>query len=122
MANELRRGGIIFLKINGEIYSAKGNFTYNLGKPKRDAIVGSDAIHGYKEVPQIPFIEGEVTDNPTVDLEALVLAENATVTLELANGKVISLRQAWYAGEGTGNTDEGNIGVRFEAISGEEIK
>lgn len=122
MSNELRRGGIIFLKINGEIYSAKGNFTYNIGAPKRDAIVGADAIHGYKEVPQIPFIEGEITDNPNVDLELLVKTENATVTLELANGKVISLREAWYAGEGTGNTEEGNIGARFEAISGEEIK
>jgi len=122
MAGELRRGGIIFVKIDGEIYNAKGSFTYNLGKPKRDAIVGADAIHGYKEVPQIPFIEGEVTDEPTMDLEKLVTAENATVTLELANGKVISLREAWYAGEGTGNTDEGNIGVRFEAKSGEEIR
>lgn len=122
MANEQRRGGIIFLKVNGEIYNAKGSFTYNIGKPKRDAIVGADQVHGYKEVPQIPFIEGEITDTPTMDLEALVTAENATVTLELANGKVISLREAWYASEGTGNTDEGNIGVRFEGISGEEIK
>lgn len=122
MANEQRRGGIIFLKINGEIYNAKGNFTYNIGKPKRDAIVGSDQVHGFKETPQTPFIEGEITDAPTMDLEALVTVENATVTLELANGKVISLREAWYASEGTGNTDEGNIGVRFEGISGEEIK
>lgn len=122
MANELRRGGIIFLKIDGEIFNAKGNFTYNLGKPKRDAIVGADQVHGYKETPQIPFIEGEITDTPSTDMEKLVTAENATVTLELANGKVISLREAWYAGEGTGNTDEGNIGVRFEAISGEEIR
>lgn len=122
MANEQRRGGIIFLKIDGEIYNAKGEFTYNLGKPKRDAIVGADAIHGYKEVPQIPFIEGEITDTPAMDLEKLVTVENATVTLELANGKVISLREAWYAGEGTGNTEEGNIAVRFEAISGEEIR
>lgn len=122
MAGEQRRGGIIFLKVNGEINDAKGNFTYNLGKPKRDAIVGSDTVHGYKEVPQIAFIEGEITDRNGLDLEQLVTIENATVTLELANGKVISLRDAWYAGEGTGNTEEGNIGVRFEGVSGEEIK
>lgn len=122
MANELRRGGTIFLKINGEIYSAKGNFTYNLGAPKRDAIIGADAVHGYKEVPQIPFIEGEITDNPTLDLEALATLENATVTLELANGKVITLRDAWHAGEGTGNTEEGNIAVRFEGMSADEVR
>lgn len=122
MANELRRGGIIFLKVNGEIFSAKGNFTYNLGAPKRDAIVGADAIHGYKEVPQIPFIEGEITDNPTLDLDSLARLENATVTLELANGKVITLRDAWHAGEATGNTEEGNISVRFEGMSADEVK
>lgn len=122
MANELRRGGIIFVKVNGGMVNAKGEYTYNLGKPKRDAIVGADAIHGYKEVPQIPFIEGEITDAPNLDLEALLLTENATVTLELANGKVIVLREAWYAGEGTGNTEEGNIAVRFEGISAEEIR
>lgn len=117
-----RKGGIIFVKVNGEIQDAKGNFTYNLGKPKREAIVGSDAVHGFKETPQVSFIEGEITDRSTLDLEALVTTEDATVTLELANGKVISLRNAWYAGEGTGNTDEGNIAVRFEGKSGEEIK
>lgn len=121
MAENQRRGGIIYVKVDGQLYSAKGNFTYNIGKPKRDAIIGADAVHGFKETPQVPFIEGEFTDSPTMSLEALVTTENATVTLELAVGKTIVIREAWYAGEGTGNTDEGNIGVRFEGISGEEI-
>jgi len=122
MAGELKRGGIIFLKLDGGIQQAKGEFTYNLGRPKRDAIVGSDGIHGYVEVPQVPFVEGEITDHPDLDLNEYTTRENMTLTLELANGKVIVMRNAWYAGEGTGNTAEGNIGVRFEAISGEEIR
>lgn len=117
-----RRGGIIFLKVNSTQYSAKGNFTYNLGIPKREAIVGSDEVHGYKETPQVPFIEGEITDKDDLDLAALLAAKDATVTLELANGKVIALREAWFASEGTGNTEEGNIGVRFEGMSAEEIR
>ncbi len=122
MAGEQRRGGIIYVKVNGTLYSAKGSYTYNLGAPKRDAIVGSAEIPGYKETPQVPFIEGEITDNASLDLQSLVTMENATVTLELAVGKVITLRDAWYAGEGTGNTDEGNIGFRFEGLSADEIK
>lgn len=122
MAGELRRGGIIFLKVNGEIYSAKGNFTYNLGIARREAIIGADGVHGYRETPQVPFIEGEITDNQTLDLAGLATTENATVTLELANGKVISLRDAWFAGEGTGNTEEGNIAVRFEGMSADEVR
>lgn len=122
MAGKNRIGGLIALKINGDMYFAKGNFTYNLGLPKKEGVVGSDRVHGYKEVPQIPFIEGEITDRNELNLEDLLTLEDATVTLELANGKVIMLREGWYAGEGTGNTDEGNIALRIEGISAEEVR
>lgn len=122
MAGELRRGGIIQLQINGVLYEAKGNFTYGLGNPKRESIVGSDSVHGYKETPQAAFIEGEVTDRLSLDLTTLLTAENATVTLTLANSKVIVLRDAYQVAEGTGNTEEGNVGIRFESKGkGEEI-
>lgn len=115
-----RKGGIIQLQIDGEIYDARGNFTYNLGRPMREPIVGADRVHGYKEIPQVGFIEGEITDRGTLDLDAMVTIEQATITLELANGKMIVLSNANFAGEGTGNTEEGNIGVRFEG-EGEEV-
>lgn len=117
-----RVGGIIELKVDGEILKAKGNFTYNLGRPRREAVVGADAVHGFKETPQVPFIEGEITDSYDIDLTNLVSINGATVYLALANGKSIVLRDAWYAGEGTGNTEEGNVACRFEGMSGEEIK
>lgn len=116
-----RKGGIIQVSMDGVSFDAKGNFTYNLGRPKREAIVGADTVHGYKETPQVAFIEGEITDRGTFDLAAMVTSEGKTVTLELANGKVFVLRDAWFAGEGTGNTEEGNIGVRFEGKQGEEV-
>lgn len=122
MAGKNRIGGTIALKVNGDIYFAKGNFTYNLGKPKREGVMGADTVHGYKETPQIPFVEGEITDRNELSLEDLVTLDEATITLELANGKVIALSEAWYAGEGTGNTEEGNIACRFEGMSCEEVK
>lgn len=117
-----RRGGIIQLQVAGELQDAKGDFTVNIGRPKREAIIGADTVHGYKEVPQVAFIDGEITDRGTLDLEKLVTVVDATVTLETATGKVYVLRNAWYAGEGTLNTGEGNIPVRFEGQSGEEIR
>ena len=120
MANN-RVGGIIELKVNSSLLSAKGNFTYNIGRNKKEAVLGADNVHGYKEMPQVPFIEGEITDKASLDLDAMLTATDATVYLRLANGKVIVLRNAWHAGEGTGNTEEGNIGVRWEGMSGEEI-
>ena len=110
-----RRAGIIYLKIDGEQYDAKGSFSYNLGKPKRDAIIGADGVHGYKETPQVAYIEGAVTDADTLELATLVTLDNVTVTLELNNGKVVTLSNAWFASEGSGDTDEGEIAVRFES-------
>ncbi len=116
-----RRGGLIQFQIGGVLQDAKGSFSYNLGRPMREAIIGSDTVHGYSEKPQVAFIEGEITDRGTLDLASLVETTSTTITLELANGKVVVLRDAWYAGEGTGNTEEGNIEVRFEGASGEEV-
>jgi hypothetical protein len=117
-----RRAGIIELKVNGVLYDAKGNFTYNLGRAKREAIIGADRVHGFKETPQVAFIEGEITDSSTFDLDKLTKVEDATITLSLNNGKVIQLRQAWYAADGNGQTEEGNLQVRFEGADAEEIR
>lgn len=116
-----RRAGIIQLAINGELHEAKGNFTYNFGAPKREAIIGADKVHGFKETPTVPKIVGEITDRGTLDVAGLVNLEDATITLSLANGKVFVLRQAWYAGDGDVQTDEANIQLELHGVSGEEI-
>src|SRR5689334_18708962 len=119
---ERRVGGIIQVQVQGSIYDAKGSFSYNIGREKREAVVGADTVHGYKAMPQVAFIEGVITDRQTLNLEQLVTAKDVTVTLQLANSKVIVLRDAWFAGEGTASTEEGEIQVRFEGIGGEEVR
>jgi hypothetical protein len=116
-----RVGGIIQVATNGVLLQAKGNWTYNIGRPKRDAVVGADTVHGYKEMPQAPFIEGEITDSTGLDLNALTTTTNATVVLNLAVGKTIVLSQAWYSAEGNVQTEEGNIQVKFEGKFAEEV-
>lgn len=117
-----RRAGRIFFKVDGVRYDAKGDFSYDLGTPKRTAIVGADAVHGYAEEPKVPFIEGKITDRPDFDLKKFAAIDGATVTLELTNGKVIALRDAWYAGDGKGNTKEAEIDVRFEGLDADEVQ
>jgi len=121
MANK-RVGGIVFFKVNGEQFSAKGNWTYNIGTPKREAVVGADSVHGFKEMPQVPYIEGTITDNDELDLEALTKSRDITATLELANGKVISIENGFYAADGEGSSEEGELQIRIEGTSGSEIK
>ena len=116
-----RRAGLLQLQTGGEIQDAKGEFTYNLGVPKREEIVGSDGVHGFKETPQVAYIEGAITDRSTLDVKALVSGKDVTVTLALANGKTISLRNAWFAGDGNITTGEGEIAVRWCGKSAQEI-
>ncbi|AGC43256.1 putative tail tube protein [Myxococcus stipitatus DSM 14675] len=116
-----RRGGIISLNINGVLYDCKGNFTYSLGLGLREGIVGADRPHGFKETPQIPYIEGEITDRKDLKLKDLLSLTEATATLSLANGKTVVLSRAYYAGDGVGNTEEGNIQLRLEGETAEEI-
>lgn len=117
-----RIGGKIFIKADGFQYRAKGNWTYNLGKDKKEKVVGMDGVHGTKVTPQVPFIEGTITDGPDISAEQLLEIENATVTLELANGKIISLSGADFSGEGNITTEEGEIDARFEGDRAEEIR
>ena len=119
MANRI--SGIIYLRIDGVRRNAKGNFTWNLGQPKREMIVGADGVHGFKEMPQVPFIEGEITDTSDLSVTDLVNLTDVTVTLELANGKIIVLRNAVYTADGNVQTEEGNVQIRFEGVSAEEL-
>lgn len=117
-----RRAGTLTIQHNGQIMDAVGNFSYNLGKNLKTGMVGPDRVHGFKSLPQVPMIEGEIRDASDLDLESLVTLEDATLTLVLANGKKIMLTEAWYAAEGTGQTEEANIQYKFEGMDCQEIK
>ena len=114
-ASNNRRAGIIYVKVDGALIEAKGDYSYNLGKPKREPIIGADSVHGFKETPQVAFIEGATTDSHSLDLAKLAEQDGVTVTLELNNGKTIVLADAWFASEATASTGEAEIPVRWES-------
>lgn len=116
-----RKGGIIQIQVDGVMFDAKGEFTHNLGGPKRKAIVGTSTVHGFTEEPQVPFIEGKITDRGNLDVKALINMTDATVTLTLANEKAVSLRQGWYAADGNVTSAEGEVEFRFEGIDADEV-
>ncbi len=117
-----RKSGLIHLRINNDGYSTKGSFKYGLGIGKKESLLSSDgSVVGYKFQPEAPFIEGEIYDSKGLDLAAITRTDDATITLELANGKIIALRNAWVIST-EGQTEDGNITIRFEGLSAEEIK
>ena len=63
-----------------------------------------------------------ITDSDELSLSDFQAIRDATITLEVSNGKVIQLREAVYAADGDVTSSEGEIQVRFEGISGKEIR
>lgn len=119
MAN--RVAGVAFLKANGQQYPLRGNLTVSPSRSERTGIAGQDGVHGFSEMPRVPFISGDVTLDPALSMEALYATRDATITAELANGKVYVLRSAWYAGPQDLNAAEGMVNVRFEGLDCDEL-
>ena len=114
-------GGTLNVRVDGSTISAKGDWTFNTGQPKRDSVVGIDGRHGYSEKPQMVFVEGMTSDLPGVDLEALKNVTDAQLELNLVNGKTVVFRGAFYAAEGDHTIAEGEVQIRFEALDAEVI-
>lgn len=121
MAGNQRVGGIRQIQVNGQTYIAKGPWDYNLGVPKRTEVVNADGTVNYKEEPQAPFMEGEFTDDGSIDVKQLCETKDATVSIDLHTGKSIVMTNACFAGDGTVNTEEGAIKARFVGAKPEEI-
>ena len=121
MANENRISGTLFVDVDGTQLEVIGDWTYNIHPVKRETLPGANKIHGYKEMPKEVFVEGEARDGASLDLAALQGVTNSTIRLQLANGKNIVLRNAWYAADGDVTTEEAVIQIRYEGLSGEEV-
>lgn len=121
MAPKQRRAGIIELQYNGNTLDAVGSFTCNYGRNKKEGLVGPTGVQGYKENPQIAYIEGEIRDMQDLDVDDILLFDDGTITLTYANGKSFMLEQAWYAADGDIDTEEGKIQVKFEGMSADEV-
>lgn len=113
--------GTAFLKVDGNQYPLKGSFTVSPSPVERSGIAGQDFVHGFQELPRIPFIEGDVSTVPEISLEDIDAITDATVTAELKNGKTYVLRNAWCKSALEINTADGQFRVRFEGYQCDEI-
>ncbi len=115
-------GGRITLKVNGKLYDCEGDFKYGGGDDKRTALMGTNGVVGYYTEATVPFIEGTIYKK-NISMDDISSIKDATITMELANGKVFSLYQAWSVNDkgGEASTKEGKISVRFEGMRKMEV-
>ena len=116
-----RVAGIAFFKVDGNLFPLRGNFTVSPSAVERTGIAGQDYVHGFSELPRVPYIEGDLTTLPSLSLEEIEAMVDVTITAELANDSVYVLKEAWCRSALEINTREGQFRVRFEGTTCEEL-
>lgn len=117
-----RLGGVLYLKCttaNGGTFplEVRGKFKVNPTKTKKEGIAGQDGVHGYKEMPVVPSMEGEISLTQATDLSKIDTATGITATAELANGHVYVGVDGWRADVSEIDTEEGSVGIKLEFMS-----
>ena len=116
-----RFAGIAYLMINGDQYPLRGNFTVSPSAVERTMIAGQDGVHGYQELPRVPYIEGDISTLPDVSLEEIERQTDVTVVAQLANGMQYTLAGATCKSALEANTRDGQARVRWEGLWCEEM-
>ena len=116
----VRIAGIAFLFVNNNQMALRGNFTVSPAVVERTMLAGQDGVHGYQELPRVPYIEGDISTMPDLNLKDLEGQVNVTVTAQLANQKQYTLGQAICKAGFEANTRDGQVRVRWEGITCDE--
>ena len=116
-----RIAGVAFLKVNGNMMALRGNLTVSPSPMERAMIAGQDYVHGYSELPRVPFIEGDFSTLQGLSLENIAAMVNVNVTAELANNTNYVLLEGCCRAALEINAREGQFRVRFEGTQCNEI-
>ena len=115
-------GGTAYLKINGETKTLGGSWSVSPTTTVKAGVTGLSGYAGYTEAPRVPFMEGTLIDNGKLSIKELEKITNATITLELINGKTYVGQEMFLAGEPSAEQATGEVtSVRFEGRNVDEM-
>ena len=112
-----RMAGVAYLYIDNQQMALRGNFTISHSVLERTMLAGQDGIHGYQELPRVPYIEGDISTVPEFDITTLDGMTNVTVVANLANGWNFQLTSAICKAGLEQNTRDGQSRVRWEGLA-----
>lgn len=111
-----RLAGTAYFAVNG-ISLLLTEASYDVGTVDRESAVGMDGPHGYIEKPKVPSISISFRDSGGLTVAELNAFSNETVTLELANGKIIIGSNMWSTGDQEVNAQDGTGKLKMEGLS-----
>lgn len=103
------------LVINGQSCLTTGDLTIQAADVEAETLIGLDGVHGVKEKPVAPRIEGSIRLTPSITVAALKAAKSVTITVQdLSGGVYYSLPNAWRVGSLDVDPTERMVKVMFE--------
>jgi hypothetical protein len=117
-----RMAGVALIMVDGNQLPLRGNFTVSPSPMERTMVAGQDGVHGYQELPRVPYIEGDITTMPGLLLEDLDNQVDVTVVAQLANNMQYTLTQATSKAGYEINSRDGQFRCRWEGVACEEVQ
>ena len=121
MANTPRVAGVTKVTLDGEAFRVKGSVEIVYSDVKREAVVGLDGFHGYKEEPKACSIKLDLTVGPELSLSRLKTVTNSTVVCEGPTGATFVLANAVFDGDGAYDPGEGKLSAMLFGSSIREL-
>lgn len=112
MANLL--AGTAQITVDGNSYMLEGAAKYSPSTVTRTSLVGQDGYHGVKEMPVTGSISFTARDAGNLTVYDFNRMRNATVVLQLANGKTVVGRSMACVDAQEVDTTEATFDVKFE--------
>lgn len=113
--------GTAYIKINGEQKTLAGSWKVSPTKIIKTGVTGLSGIAGHTETHRVPYMDGSFIDAGSLSIAELEALDNATITLELTNGKTYLGRGMYLAGEPEHDLSNGEVSVRFEGTEISEM-
>src|SRR6516165_9072436 len=112
-----RVAGIVNFAVDGNPMAVRGNCTISPSSVERTMLAGQDGIHGYQELPRVPYIEADISTVPNFDIRVLDNQTDITVVAQLANGWYWQMSDAICKAGLEQNTRDGQARVRWEGYA-----
>ncbi len=106
--------GTAQVTVDGTTYQLEGGLKYSPSKVKREAMMGPDGFHGWKETPIPGSITMSLRDAGSLTVADFNAMRNATVVAQLANGKIVVGRNMGSTDSQEVDTEDAKFEVKFE--------
>ena len=111
--------GRIYVTVAGRRLKSKDGAKINIGGPERTGETGDGGVLGYTEKDTLPIIECTIKHDSDLSMREFQDLIDVTISADTDTGRSYVYRNAWCAK--CHEIDKGEVSVRFEAMSCEEV-